>query len=488
MKIINRISIVLLLGGIFACESFTEDLRIDPNRPLDADATNMIQGPMVANQLFHAGEVARLVGLWTNHFTGQDRQYVGLNDWNTTASTDFDSPWGTAYYGIITQSRIAADKAIAEGNPALAGIAQVLEAHAMGTVTSLWGDVPFTEAADDTNPNPAYDSQSDVYTGLQNLLDDAITNLAAGGPGISSAKDIFYGGNLASWTELAYTLKARYYLHTGDYADAATNAALGISSAANDMIADFGAGYGTSFNPYYSFLVYDRSGYMGAMDAYAPTIMDPDGNFANTYGGANRNHAKHDEGARFYYYYEPFEYYTAGYEPNFLNGFDWGCQDCGRFGEDFPLVTYGETLLIIAEAEARLNGLSAGVTAYNTYRALINGGYGFTTNLGVTTWDFQAYVDADFNPGGLEDPGSTASSPVNALLREIYEERYISLAGTVEPFTDLRRTNNIAEIQLKNFSGVPQRLIYPQSEINTNTSTPSPLPDVLTATEVHGGS
>jgi hypothetical protein len=39
-----------------------------------------------------------------------------------------------------------------------------------------------------------------------------------------------------------------------------------------------------------------------------------------------------------------------------------------------PLVTYGEMLLIIAEADARTS-FASGLTSYNAYRALLNTGY-----------------------------------------------------------------------------------------------------------------
>jgi hypothetical protein len=62
----------------------------------------------------------------------------------------------------------------------------------------------------------------------------------------------------------------------------------------------------------------------------------------------------------------------------------------------------------------------------------------------------------------------------NALLREIYEERYIYFIGNYEAFTDYRRTNNIGEIKIKaGFDGTPQRLIYSQDEINNPANIPS---------------
>ena len=70
-------------------------------------------------------------------------------------------------------------------------------------------------------------------------------------------------------------------------------------------------------------------------------------------------------------------------------------------------------LLIIAEADARTN-LSAGVTSYNKYRALVDTGYSIgISNSGYAglTFNYDAYADADFNNGGMENLDNI--TPVN---------------------------------------------------------------------------
>ena len=76
------------------------------------------------------------------------------------------------------------------------------------------------------------------------MLTGAIADLNAEGDG-PGAIDLAYGGDKAKWTELANTLKARYFLHTAEgatrgtfnsaaYQSAITAANAGISSPAND--------------------------------------------------------------------------------------------------------------------------------------------------------------------------------------------------------------------------------------------------------------
>ena len=136
-----------------------------------------------------------------------------------------------------------------------------------------------------------------------------------------------------------------------------------------------------------------------------------------------------------------------------------------------------------AEADARISGISAGVTSYNKYRQLLSTGYGLTSDYSGRALMYDDYTEADFNNGGLENTdGKTA---VNALLREIYQERYVYFLGYFESFTDFGRTNNIAEIKLKSYNGTPQRFLYSQVEINANPNVPSPLPKVTDKTTVN---
>lgn len=469
----KKIKYILLLFFtstlIISCERYVEDLNDDPNAPVDANAETMLEGVMLSNQFWQNGDLNRLAMIWLNQATGSDRQYIALNNWNNITASDFSNSWNEAYVGTITQAKIGASKAQKTNNIILKGVFQVLEAHSMGTIASLWGDVPFTEASNPDFPNPKYDSQSSVYSGIQSLLDDAITSLSSGTGTIPDAKDFAYEGDASKWIALAHSLKARFYLHVKNYPMALSEAQMGITNADQDFKANFGTTYGQNMNPFFSFMVYDRDGYMDAADAFAPTLF------------SSRENSKTDESARarFNYLWGSPSYAYLGW---------WGIPN-GKFGMDsnMPLVTYGEMLLIIAESEARINGLSSGVGAYNNYRNLLSTGYSIGVNndgYNGLSLKYDAYNDADFSNGGIEN--SDNSLPIDAFYRELYEERYLYFIGNFESFVDFGRSNNIAGIELKSgFSGSPQRFIYPQVEINSNTNTPSPLPSVTDKTPVH---
>ena len=481
---IKTASLCFLLMTLFSCTDLVNDVNVDPDNIIDSDASNMFQGVLLANQFFQTSSCARDAMIWLNQANGEDRQYVALNNWNNVTASEFDDNWNTAYVNCITQAKITEAKAENEANPNLKGAAQVIEAHCIGTVTSLWGDVPYSEI-DITGKNltPKYDAQADIYASIQKLLDDAIVNLSeTTGKGIPATKDIYYAGDAEKWIKLAYSLKAKFYLHVSDYANAKTNASLGIDNSADDFKAKFGQSYGQNFNPFYSFLVYDRDSYMSG-DGYAASLLDPS-------NALYRGNTKTDESARFEFTYHSGLYYFSNYELNFQCDFDWGEGLNGKFGGDsaMPMVTYGEMLLIIAEADARTS-FSTGLTSYNAYRALLNTGYSIgvdNSGYGVGTFAYSAYDAADFAAGGMENNSGTALSQQNALIREIFEEKYIYLMGSYESFTDYRRSNNAAQIQLKTGkAGTPQRFLYPQVEINANPNTPSPVPSIVTKTTVH---
>ena len=118
-------------------------------------------------------------------------------------------------------------------NQLLVGIAKVIEAHAVGTGASLFGDIPYSEANNLEISDPVFDSQLDVYRDVITLLDSAISDLNSAGSG-AIAEDIYFGGNKQKWIEAAYTLKARFYLHQKDYSNAYNACLLYTSDAADE--------------------------------------------------------------------------------------------------------------------------------------------------------------------------------------------------------------------------------------------------------------
>ena len=461
---------IVLSFFISSCSKIVDGINIDPNNPTSAPYKLVLNGAQVAGMLIYEGNLARTACIFSRSFTGADRQYVSINNYNTTAG-DYNDTWDGLYSTVIAQEKIVKDEASAVNDKATVGITQVLLAQAFGLAADLWGDVPFSEAGDPKAfPNPKFDPQADVYKGVQALLDSAVTNLTSNvgnGPGIS---DIYYGGNTSKWLQVAHTLKARFYLHTKDYARAITEAKMGISNAANNMVDPHGQSYGIDFNVYYSFLTYDRPGYMTGDGAIAPAYLDPT---SSKYKG----NAKTNETARFEYYYQE-GLNTAGLDPNVLVAFDWGnpANQNGFFGAttSFPLVTFEENQLILAESYIKgQHDLNNALMVLNIHRAYLNTGGSISTGYIPDGLSYMPYTLADFMAGGIVNPTASGLSQENALLTEILKEKYVTLTGQIEQFNDVRRTKNFLNIPPTTGSKLPQRLLYAQDEINTNPKTPA---------------
>ena len=487
MNTLSKLLLILLFAFILVdsgCKEFTKGYSEDPNNPKDAPGQLVMPAAQVAEILFLEGETARLAGIWAGQFTGSDRQYVSYQNYNVTAQ-DFDNMWFNVYPNVVKQARIIESKATELNNQKLLGLAQIMESHTMGAITALWGDVPYTQAANVAEfPNPVYDSQTDIYNSLQQKLSDAITNLNGAGS-LSSSDDIFFAGDINKWIKAAHTLKARFYLHTGDYQNALSEAQQGIDSPDGSLIAQHGSSYLGNFNIYYSFMVYDRAGYMSANNSHLVNMLK-----ANNF---QRNSKTNEEG-RYNYYFIDQNIYNSGTELNFFSNFDWGTGDGndGKFGTDTPfrLLTYEENLLITAEAQARLGQNTEALATLNQERQFLrNGGfvsplstnYANPTQYGVQYDDYSA---ADFQSGGELYDGTSEQS---SLITEIVTEKYIALTGEIEVFNDVRRADNLQRLGIQPNAGsqIPQRFLIPQSEISSNTSTPSTLPGLYDKTPVN---
>jgi hypothetical protein len=260
--------IALALGGTFAlgaagCGDFLKGPGIteNPNSPTAATLAQLFIAMQANQEMLMESQLARNTSIYTQQLIGSNNQQLAYATQYLMTEQDINNQWNGFFVGggLIDLHKIEA-QAHAAGDAQWEGITKVWEAFSIGTAASIWGDVPFREAAAD-NATPHLDPQQQVYGDVQKLLDDAITLLKGTGPGPGSY-DLIYSGNTARWTAAAYTLKARFYLHLVErqgataYQSALTAAQNGIgeapTSAANAMDGqgpgDFKAFHGSTIN------------------------------------------------------------------------------------------------------------------------------------------------------------------------------------------------------------------------------------------------
>ncbi|HEU4563739.1 MAG TPA: SusD/RagB family nutrient-binding outer membrane lipoprotein [Gemmatimonadaceae bacterium] len=404
----------LVLLGALGCNSFLTggDLSNDPNRPQDVSAQQLVVSTQAELWAEMASDPARIAAMWTQQLAGAQQQYRSIYTYGVSEATTNGFHQGLYLGGGLVDLRKLQALARDKGDSIMLGVGQVEEAALMGTGADIFGDIVYSNAFKDANPAP--DKQMDIYAHLQDLLDSAIINLAATGPtnvGPATA-DVVYSGDPAKWTKFAYTLKARYYLHTAEvnglpaYQAALAAAQNGITDPADNYQAVFSGKAGEQ-NFWYQFDIVQRPGYLA-----------PDPFFVNLLESRN------DPRLARYFNADQTDLSDALLAPNYNQ----------------PLVTANENLLIWAEA------------AYRT---------------GDEATALQKLHEEEAIAGVPPSPSLSG----NALLAEILTEKYISLFQTIEPWNDYKRTcwPNVVPVTTP-AQVIPARLFYDAAERQTDTS------------------
>ncbi|MBK8515633.1 MAG: SusD/RagB family nutrient-binding outer membrane lipoprotein [Saprospiraceae bacterium] len=469
MKTFKYIFLTLLFFSTIGCEGLVEDINDNPNQissdNFDAGVL-LLKCIKLANVSVQVGHQTRIGGMWSGQTIGISLLYKSIYEYNLSAE-ETDNIWQNAYQGIVKQARTMIKQT--ETSPKAAqysGIVKVIEANAIGTIASLFGDVPYSQISDDAVDDPVFDGQKAVFASLQTTLDEAIAELTSAA-NTSVPEDLFLSGNTVKWIKVARTLKAKYYMHTREYDKAYTEALLGVNALTDALVftpPNLGVG---SWNTNYK-MISERAGYWGFTGSHLDKLMG-----ATT---ASRNHAKTNEAARLVYY--RFDGNTANNN-----------KGIAASNRPMVLVGYEENLLILAESGVRTGKVTEGLASLNVLRAHLASGKGYvklnTTDVSV----YLPFVIADFSAGGIENKDNIDQT--RALLREIIEERYVSGFTTLMPFDDLRRLSSkerdiavLPPFNSPTISKYPQRFIVSQAELSANQNAPKD-PGIFTETEVN---
>lgn len=461
--------IVIVSALALSCEKSIEELNENPNSPTSATYDLILTGVEVGNAVLQTGELVRKTGIFSGQYTGLDRAHLVYNTYNV-GSSSFNTHWNEVFVDVVSNSRVAEAVALEQGVDGVGiGIIKVLRAMALGTATSLWGDIPFDDAGMPEIEYPSFELQTTAYEKVQNLLDEAILDLSKGSGRPPSGSDIHFDGSPSLWIAAANTLKARYYLQVKDYANANSYAQLGIKASSENFVVPHGTSNNDANLTYQFFEIGVRGSDLIVSDFFISLLNS---GLSNPVPANYRGNSKTDESARYSYFFRTANNVII---PNTSNGI--AAPDNSAL-----MLSFAENQLILAETNARQDDLGNALAALNAHRLELQSQLTAFGNA-----KYEAYTLSDFESGGIENLDGL--SVKNALLREILEERYISLFNTPENFSDLRRTyreDNIRVAVIPNIGNdLPQRFLYPQTEIDRNINVPSPLPGFFDPTPIN---
>jgi hypothetical protein len=212
MKNIHKIKLIILSSFLFgSCTEGFEEINIDKNLPTEANS-----GTLLPSAIF--GPLNSHLNVQLN-LTNQIMQYKVYRNENLLDAYDFASGaglfgkfWANAYKAMRDSNESIA-YGEASGLNAYVGAGKTLNAFYLASLTELWIDVPYSQAATGLgNVQPAYDKQQDVYLQVLELLEEANTAFASDTKGFVLGGDILFKGNVMKWRKMANSLQLRYLL------------------------------------------------------------------------------------------------------------------------------------------------------------------------------------------------------------------------------------------------------------------------------------
>jgi starch-binding outer membrane protein, SusD/RagB family len=501
-----------LAAGAMGCGDFLSGpgLDKDPNNITKLTRPGPLYvGIQALQSVQFEGQLARNAAEYVQQIAGHSRQQIGYDLYGMDPSTidpHFYSVYGSSINiqggGGLLDIHKMLQLARAVNDSLYLGVGKVYEALVIGMAASIWGDIPYREAADSTKATPAFDPQLQVYADVLAQLDSAIFFLAStpgppnAGPPADNSELVYSGrdapGLAAVYTQVAHSLKARFHMHLAEvdpahYALALAEVPLGINAPANDMLwfhdqsptgqnvwwqfmstrGDIAPGAALvellkrriaagvdnpdRLNLYFREAVYDPNtattgdevpvGFFGRRPGGIRGLQTAPGIYNGSGSPAGAGGAG-DPGGSF----ANFNFIDNNIDPGDMR---------------MPIITYAETQLIGAEAAFQTGGQGAAQPFLDAARA--NRSYGARGSTPVTL---------------------TPLGSVPATLQNVMEEKYVTLFLNIEAWNDYKRTCLPALAPAPASTGstvpgsspVPGRLPYGISEINANPHTPNVSP------------
>ncbi len=440
-------TVVLSLAGLMVnCEGFLTGgiLDEDPGRVTEVPLLEQLVNTQSVTYGFIEGDIGIFSVMFMQQLAGVQHQYTSYEVYSLS-SEDFGY-WSQVYQegGLIDMDEIA-ERAESEDPPlrTVAGIAKMHEALMIATAADVWGDIPYSQAAQvDEYPMPVYDDQSVVHDAVLDLLDEAIADFTAGQDDFDGSYDFAFDGDTDKWIAAAHTLKARILLNwaevkPGNYALALAEAQDGIGSTADNWQATHNDKTGEE-NIFYQFKYLER--FYVRVGAQIVDMLQDDNDprlqvyFDTTAAGIYRG-SKHNE----------------CYE-----GASWLNEETiGGAASSYDLVTWEENQFIIAECQQHANQDAAALATLNATLAGIE-----------TRW-----VD---DLGGVSIPTYSGLTDT-PLLEAIMHEKYKALFLNPQVWSDWKRTGYPVLTLAAGYTEVPRRFLYPDDEENANANFPGVL-------------
>jgi len=456
-KVLYILFTAVLALSLGSCsESIMDEINKDINNPTEMTSNLIITDAMTTSAFSVAGgDFAFYASIYVEHNAGTWGQFYNadIRSSQPSSSTTYNNTW-VAIYANLYALKIVSDKCSEGGSEAgnyhTLGIAQILTAYNLASLTDAMGDVPWSGAL---KPGvvftPVLDKQEDIYDAIFELLDDAIANLGKTTvfPSLG-IQDLIYGGDIDLWTKFAYGLKARYKMRLSlkapAYAEVITLANQSFTSS--DEQAQFNYNGNTSQSPYYC-MIQDRDYYSASQSLHTKLTARSDPRDAVFF----MPHPNAGGGLVF----------APNGTANQVQGF-YSISAISTITAPTYLLSYHEIEFLKAEAYVRSGNLALADTAL---RKGVKAAFQ-KANIGLTAAQAVSYFNSSVRPRFTANP-----------LSEVMNQKYIAFyeEEAMEAYNDYRRLkamgNNVILLDNPlNTNRFPLRCSYGSSDVTTNSN------------------
>lgn len=224
---------VAIAAMVSSCTKGFEDLNANPNQPSSVSTSFLLTSAQKQLMDYTIDE-------WWNGRRGQQlSQFWSSNQYSSESRYQLrpgitNSYWISFYAGgmadleeIIRLNTESPEEYVGYGsNDNQIAVATIMQAWVFQMLSDCFGDIPFSEALQGADfPNPKYDSQADVYSGIIAMLNNASSMINVGESGPQG--DVVYNGDMAQWQKFANSLKLRVALRMADANAGAAETAVG---------------------------------------------------------------------------------------------------------------------------------------------------------------------------------------------------------------------------------------------------------------------
>lgn len=218
-KFLSFVSAAALLVSATSCKGYL-DINYNPNVPASENITTSMIFPGVEMAIAASyGDYLRIVGgYFCQHYAHQfgTSNYVDYSQFEMSAVRN-SGTYTQLFQKGLTNIKTIQQKASAEEDWGTYLAATTLRAFIYQALVDCYGEVPYSEALDDSNLTPKYDDGKDIYLGIVSELDEAISKASAGD--MVCTNFLLPGETAGEWIKFANSLKLRILVRMMDVVD-----------------------------------------------------------------------------------------------------------------------------------------------------------------------------------------------------------------------------------------------------------------------------